>query len=100
MAESSLRHGTLPAPVIGLDTTVVMDHAVVGLADRRFVRSLDPCAQLHLLASLVAQAESWITEQVVLARADGASWAVVGRLLGVPAAVARQRYGKARSPLD
>ena len=93
MADSSSRRSALPRPQVGLDTRIVMDRAVVDLADRRLLATLDPSTQLHLLASLVAQAESWLGEQVAAAREDGASWAVIGRLLDVTATEARQRYG-------
>lgn len=80
-------------PRTDLDSFIVMDHAVVDLADRRFMRPLDAPVQLHLLASLCAQAEVWLAEQVTVARATGMSWPAIGRLLGITATVARQRYG-------
>ena len=89
----SPRHPEEARPRTGLDTFIVLDHAIVDLADRRFLRVLDAPAQLHLLASLSAQAEVWLGEQVAAARATGMSWAAIGRLIGVTAAVARQRYG-------
>lgn len=92
-ASPSPRHPEVAGPEVGLDTFVVLDHAVVALADRRFLPTLDAATQLHLLASLVAQAEVWLGEQVATARAAGMSWAVIGRLLGVTATAARQRYG-------
>lgn len=95
MTETSLRHPEAARPRVGLDTFVVMDHAVVTLADRRFMPTLDAPAQLHLLTSLVAQAEEWVGQQVAAARANGMSWAVIGRLLGITATAARQRYGVA-----
>ena len=79
-------------PDINIDTAVVMDAALVELADRRFMRTLDPPTQLHLLASLIAQAETWVGEQVLIARQDAASWAEIGRLLGTTATAARQRW--------
>ena len=69
-----------------------MDHAVVALAERRFIERLDTGAQCHLLASLIAQGEQCVVEGVGLARDDQASLASLGRLLGVTATVARQRY--------
>lgn len=89
---SLLRYPEAARPRVGLDTSVVLDHAVIALADRRFMPRLDAAVQVHLLASLVAQAESWLEEQVTTARASGMSWAVIGRLLGVSATAARQRY--------
>jgi len=84
-------------PRTGLDTFIVLDHAVVDLADRRFMRVLDPPVQLHLLASLIAQAEVWLAEQVAAARHAGASWGEIGRWLGITATAARQRYAPANS---
>ena len=92
-AAPSERHPEAARPRVDLDTFVVLDHAVVALADRRFLATLDAAAQLHLLASLVAQAEVWVGEKVATARAAGTSWAVIGHLLGVTATAARQRYG-------
>jgi hypothetical protein len=87
-----VRYPEAARPRVDLDTFIVLDHAFVALADRRFMAQLDAPVQLHLLASLIAQAESWLGEQVAAAREAGASWAVIGRLLGITAAVARQRY--------
>lgn len=84
-------------PRTGLDTYLVLDHAVVDLADRRFMRVLDAPVQLHLLASLIAQAEVWLGEQVAAARHAGASWGEIGRWLGITATTARQRYAPANS---
>jgi hypothetical protein len=92
-ASPSPRHPEAARPRTGLDTFVVLDHAVVALADRRFMATLDAACQLHLLASLIAQAEVWLGEQAAAARAEGMSWAAIGRLLGVTATAARQRYG-------
>lgn len=89
----SSRYLEAARPRTDLDSFIVMDHAVVDLADRRFLTGLDAPVQLHLLASLCAQAEVWLAEQVAAARETGMSWAVIGRLLGVTATVARQRYG-------
>ena len=74
-------------PHVCLDTHVVMDHAVVALAERRFIERLDTGAQCHLLASLIAQGEQCVVEGVGLARDDQASLASLGRLLGVTATV-------------
>ena len=93
MADSPSRLSALPRPEVGLDTRIVMDRAVVDLAHRRFLATLDPSTQLHLLASLVAQADASLREQVTVAREDPASWSAIGRLLGLTATVARQRYG-------
>jgi hypothetical protein len=92
-----VRYPAAAHPEINLDTYLVMDHAVVALADRRFMKHLDPAVQLHLFASLIAQTEVWVREQVDTARRDGATWADIGRVLGVTATAARQRYGHTTS---
>lgn len=81
-----------PQPRVDLDTYIVLDRAVCDLADRRFLPSLDTHTQLHLLASLIAQAESWLAEQVAVARDQGTRWAELGRLIGTNPTSARQRY--------
>jgi hypothetical protein len=88
----SPRRSDAPGPYVNIDTTVVLDRALVELADRRFTAKLDAPAQLHLLASLIAQADTWLREQVAVARHDGASWAEVGHLVGSTATAARQRW--------
>jgi hypothetical protein len=88
----SPRHAPPPRPYTSLDTYIVLDRALVELADRRFMPTLDAPTQLHLLASIVAQAEHWLGEQVAIARKDGASWGEVGHLLGSTATAARQRW--------
>jgi hypothetical protein len=93
MSDAFVRYPAAARPQVNLDTCLVMDHAVVALADRRFMKHLDAAVQLHLCASLIAQTELWVAEQVGIARQDGASWADIGRVLGVTATAARQRYG-------
>ena len=82
----------VPGPYASLDTVVVIDRALLELADRRFMTSLDPRTQLHLLASIIAQAEVWVGEQVAVARGDDVGWSDIGRLLGTTATAARQRW--------
>src|SRR3984957_7591159 len=98
MSDAFVRYPAAARPEVNLDTYVVMDHAVVDLADRRFMKPLDPAVQLHLLASLIAQTELWVDEQVAIARQDGATWADIGRVLGVTATAARQRSNHNTSP--
>jgi len=98
MNDAFVRYPDAARPEVNLDTYLVMDHAVVALADRRFMKHLDAAMQLHLFASLIAQAELWIAEQVDVARQDGATWTEIGRVLGVTATAARQRYGHNTSP--
>jgi hypothetical protein len=93
MNDTFVRYPAAAHPQVNLDTYLVMDHAVVDLADRRYMKHLDAAVQLHLCASLIAQTEVWVAEQVGIARQDGATWTDIGRVLGVTATAARQRYG-------
>ena len=85
-------------PRVDLDTYIVADHAVVALADRRYLPGLDAVTQCHLLASLIAQADQWLDEQVGQARDNGATWRDVGRLVGMTATAARQRWATPPPP--
>lgn len=93
MANTQSSHRSATTPYTDIHTSVVLDRALLELADRRFVPTLDARVQLNLLACLIAQAESWVAEQLCVARADGATWAEIGRLLGTTATAARQRWG-------
>jgi hypothetical protein len=59
----------------------------------------DPQLYYNLEAAvrLRAEAEHAIVVAVAAMRADGDSWATIGRLLGTSGQAAHQRYGKGRS---
>jgi DNA-directed RNA polymerase specialized sigma24 family protein len=46
------------------------------------------------------KADQALRAAVTQARRDGASWADVGRVLGITRQTAQQRFGRARVPLD
>lgn len=48
---------------------------------------------VHLLASLIAEAERQLPQSVALARDQDYSWAELGDLLGITRAAAWQRFG-------
>ncbi len=52
----------------------------------------DGGAELHLLASLIAEAELQLPGAVALARDQDYSWAEIGDLLGITRAAAWQRF--------
>jgi hypothetical protein len=96
---SAINRITQPGPPrTDFNTYFVLDRAIIDLADRRFMNVVEPRLQLHLLASLAAQAETWVTEQVAVARDSGVTWRDIGALLGLGAAVARQRYAPPTKP--
>lgn len=86
------------APRTGDDTNDVIDDAVTALAERRGLWIGDDVTLLHLLASLIAQAERELPLAVADARAEGASWDEIARLLGTSAHEAELRFDPA-SPI-
>lgn len=81
-------------PKTGRDTRAVVDQAVASLGRLRMPAGWlgDGGAEVHLLASLLAEADRQLPQSVALARDQGYSWAEIGDLLGVTRAAAWQRY--------
>lgn len=80
-------------PSTGDDTEAVIDAAIESLGTVRGLPWLgDASAHLHLLASLMAEAERRLPQAVADARDQECSWAGIGDLLGVTRASAWQRY--------
>ena len=93
------------APATGDDTEVVVDNAIESLGDLRGLGWLgDASVELHLLASLMGEAERRLPRTVADARDQDLSWAQIADLLGVTRASAWQRFAgrtaKDRSALD
>jgi hypothetical protein len=83
----------LPAPTTGEDSLRVLTDAIDGLAQLRTAYWLgDSAAQLHALASLIAQAQQLLPEAVADARNQELTWTQIGELLGVTATTAARRY--------
>lgn len=75
------------------DTFDVVDDAIAVLGLRRGVWMGDPRMMMHLVASIVEQAERCLPALVAEARLDdGCDWQEVGRLLGIGAERARLRF--------
>jgi hypothetical protein len=92
MSESRRDH-YLP-PAIGLDTCQALDAAITRLAALRdWNGPTDATVSLHLLTSLLAEADRRLPDLVTQARTQGCSWAQIADLLGVTRASAWQRYG-------
>jgi hypothetical protein len=93
--------GKPPGPFVDPHCTLALEHAIKDLAFQRFIASdalRDPSVQLHVLASLIELAQRWLHEEVHNARQAGASWAQIGRLLGLPATAARAIHAPSRTP--
>ena len=80
------------APRTGDDTNDVIDDAVTVLAERRGLWMGDDATLIHLLASLIAQAQRELPLAVTHARAEGATWNDIGMLLGTSANEAQLRF--------
>lgn len=84
-----------PAPVSGDDFTFdVVDKAITALGLHRGVWMGDPAMMIHLVASIVEQAERCLPELVADAVDDGRDWDDIGRLLGIDAQRARERFAE------
>jgi hypothetical protein len=83
-------------PKTGRDTRAVIDRAVASLGRGRLPGGWlgDGGAEVHLLASLIAEAEQQLPQSVALARDQHYSWAEIGDLLGVTRAAAWQRFNE------
>ena len=80
-------------PTTGPDTTTVLNDAIAALAT---IRNLpwhgDAGATLHLLISLIHQAEQQLPHAVADARDQNYTWAQIADLTGTTRASAWQRY--------
>ena len=93
------------APATGDDSAAVLDQAIGSLGTlRNMVWVGDAGVNLHLLTSLIKEAESRFLRAVADARDQEYSWAEIADLLGVTRASAWQRYAgraeKNRTPLE
>jgi hypothetical protein len=80
-------------PTIGADSDHVLDVAIASLAKLRGLAwHGDAGTTLHLLASLIDQAQARLPRAVDDTRDQGCSWAEIADLLGVTRASAWQRY--------
>lgn len=77
----------------GDDTTFgVVDGAVAALGLARGLWMGDDRVMIHLVASIIEQAERFLPLLVVEAREDGVGWDELAGLLGVTVEVARSRF--------
>ncbi|MDQ6783121.1 MAG: hypothetical protein M3063_06710 [Actinomycetota bacterium] len=80
-------------PLVDDATAAVLDEAVVELTLLRSPMSLgDGLADLHAMASLLAQLHAWMPLSVAAARKHEHTWEAIGRQLGVTATTARKRH--------
>ncbi len=85
-----------PRPLADGDALEVLNDAVIALAGRRGLWLGTETPVLHLLASLIAQADYQLPLAVRAARREACSWDDIAQLLGTTAAEARRRFEGAR----
>jgi hypothetical protein len=82
MSDPDTLRAAPPAPLSDEDTFDVIDAALTDLADRRALHLGDEHVMIHLLASLIEQAERCLPQEVTTASMNGASWAHIAQLVG------------------
>jgi hypothetical protein len=81
-----------PAPHSDEHTFDLIDDAIAALAQRRGLWIGDDHVLIHLLASLIDQAQRCLPEAVTTARANGTSWNDIAQLLGTSPHQAHLRF--------
>ena len=81
-----------PGPVSDEDTLAVLGRALADLAGRRGLTPTVPTMTIHLLASLIEQADRCLPYQISQATAEDTSWATIAALLGTSSHEARLTY--------
>ena len=82
-------------PCVDDYSAVALSEAIATLGSLRGLSWLgDAGAELHLLVSLLRQAQTRLPDAVAEARDQGYSWAEIGDVLGTTRAAAWQRYGR------
>jgi hypothetical protein len=80
-------------PFVDDASAAVLDEAVVELTLLRSPMSLgDGLADLHAMASLLAQLHAWMPLSVAAARKQEHTWEAIGRQLGVTATTAMRKH--------
>ena len=90
---------TQPAPLVDDDTYELIDDAIAELGDRRDL-FFDDASNIHLLASLIAQAERCLPLAVAEARGMERPWVEIAELLGTTEDAARARFDPASPTCD
>jgi DNA-binding NarL/FixJ family response regulator len=92
-------------PVVDDDSAEILDDAVHNLTmNRSPLNDGHAGLRLHVLASLIAQAQALLPDAVADARDQGFSWSDIANDLGISASTARRHYRHyataRRLPLD
>jgi hypothetical protein len=80
-------------PIVDDDSATVVDEAIHSLTMLRSpLDDGDAGARLHALASLIAHAETLITDTVTAARDQGYTWPDIANRLGLTTTTTRRRH--------
>lgn len=83
----------LPAPRSGDDATFeVLDQAITALGFIRHLWMGDDKVMIHIIASLIDQAQRCLTHLIAEARHDASSWTDIATLLGTSPQQAKLRF--------
>jgi len=83
-------------PVVDEESAAVLEEALHSLTILRCAGDEgDAGARLHMLASLMAQANAMLTDAVADARDQDYAWAEIAGRLGIATATARRRFAHA-----
>lgn len=84
---------TLPTPRVDQDSAVVLDEAIQALSRLRTPYWLgDAGVRLHVLASLIAQADRVLPQAIHEARDQGLTWTEIAQLLNVSTTTASRLH--------
>jgi hypothetical protein len=83
---------SLPVPLCDAASFDVVDEAISELAGRRGLWIGDDAVLIHLLASVIAQAERCLPEVVATVLMNGYGWEDIARLLGSSPDEVRLRF--------
>jgi hypothetical protein len=87
-------------PVTDADSADILERAVHELSVYRSPLNEGHAGlRLHVLASLIAQAQTLLPDAVADARESGFYWSEIAAELGVTTATARRHYANRRTPL-
>jgi hypothetical protein len=83
---------TYPSPTTDRDTLTILDQSIRILADRRGLWLNTDAVFVHLIASLIDQAQNILPVMVRNARQNGATWNDIAQLLAMTPEEAQQQF--------
>jgi hypothetical protein len=98
---SDTKPAELPTPQSGDEATFeIVDHAIGQLGMHRGLWMGDDCNMIHLVASVIEQAQRFLPYLIAEARQDGCTWRDIAHLLGTDPEQAQRQYDPASPNAD